>query len=80
MHVYANIETQNTAIFQLSKDTFFDIVTKDQKLVKHILKLLVDDVGSLDPPIKYLDFVRPPHVKLKWPGKAAQEMDSKQLT
>ena len=57
MQVTARLVSQYTAIYQISKNAFFDIVTKDNKLVKHIIKLLVEDVKNLDPPIKYLDFI-----------------------
>ena len=73
----ARLVSQYTAIYQISKNAFFDIVTKDNKLVKHIIKLLVEDVKNLDPPIKYLDFIQPDR-KTKWPGKISETLRTKE--
>ena len=59
MYVTAKLASKKAAIYHISKNDFFDFVTKDKKLTKHILKLLIEDVKNLDPPVKYLDFIRP---------------------
>ena len=53
----ARIASKSAAIYQISKNAFFDIVTSDKsrsgtvdkKLLSNILHILIDDVKTLDP-------------------------------
>ena len=72
----ATIASKSITIYQISKSAFFDIVTHDKKLLQHILKLLIDEVKNLDPPLNYLDFIKP--VKFdKWQSKFGKKLCEK---
>ena len=59
LQLTATIASKNTSIYQISKSAFFDIVIHDKKLLKQILKMLIKEVRNLDPPQRFLDFIKP---------------------
>ena len=64
----ATIASKSSTIYQISKSAFFAIVTHDKKLLQNILKMLIDEVKNLDPPLNYLDLIKPMKYK-KWQSK-----------
>ena len=72
----ATIASKSITIYQISKSAFFDIVTHDKKLLQHILKLLIDEVKNLDPPLNYLDFIKPV-IFDKWQSKFGKKLCEK---
>ena len=74
----ATVATKSSTIYQISKSAFFDIVTHDKKLLQHILKVLIDEVKNLDPPLNYLDFIKPNKFK-KWQSKFGLNLNDEDL-
>ena len=78
LQLTATIASKSSTIYQISKSAFFDIVTHDKKLLQHILKVLIDEVKNLDPPLNYLDFIKPNKFK-KWQSKFGQRLNEEDL-
>ena len=75
LQLTATIASKSSTIYQISKSAFFDIATHDKKLLQHILKMLIDDVKNLDPPLNYLDFIKPMKYR-KWQSKFGQKLNA----
>ena len=43
MELNATIATRQVAIYQIDKDTFFKVIQNDKKLLKTLLKLMMED-------------------------------------
>ena len=78
LQLTATVASKSSTIYQISKSAFFDIVTHDKKLLQHILKVLIDEVKNLDPPLNYLDFIKPNKFK-KWQSKFGQRLNEEDL-
>ena len=78
LQLTATIASKSSTIYQISKSAFFDIVTHDKKLLQHILKVLIDEVKNLDPPLNYLDFIKPNKFR-KWQSKFGQRLIDEDL-
>ena len=78
LQLTATVASKSTTIYQISKSAFFDIVTHDKKLLQHILKVLIDEVKNLDPPLNYLDFIKPNKFR-KWQSKFGLNLNDEDL-
>ena len=73
MLLQAQVATHQATIYQIDKRTFFEIAKNDKRLLKGVLKLLVEDFDyEGDVLIKYLDFCNP-NKRLQWRIAVSEE-------
>ena len=67
MQINFTVASAHAVIYEIDKETFLKVIQNDKKLLKTILKMMMEEFDPIDPQLKNLDFERP-NKNLHWYG------------
>ena len=59
LQINFSVASPKAIIYEIDKQTFFRIIQNDKKLLRTILKMMMENFDPVDPELHNLDFERP---------------------